>query len=422
MQERCFEQYDVCIVGASISGNYLAYLLSKSNLRIAVLEDHKEIGLPFQCAGIISQKLSKLIDLPKEIILNRVDIAKIVSPSGNFIKLSGNERPYIVDRIKLDRLFYNEVKDNPNVVYYLTERYKSFESCIENDKKYLLIETSKRKIIAKMLIGCDGPLSLVAKQLNVKNEVIFASQIRIKANFYNHEAAMYFNPQWKQLFGWIVPEGNQIYRIGIASANNVNKSFKRFLNELSVDMKDKIDQQGGIIPYGVMNKLAFDNVLLLGDAAGQVKATTGGGIVMLLLLGDAAGQVKATTGGGIVMLLTAAKYASNCIHRCFEEDNFSKRIIQKYYEKPCSQTIGRELKLHFILRLILENFNNSDFEIFFKIIKENKIEHLITFYGDMDFPKTLVFKLLRNRTVLGFMFKFFIKNPVLIFKILKVYI
>jgi len=261
-----------------------------------------------------------------------------------------------------------------------------------------LIETSKRKIIAKMLIGCDGPLSLVGKQLKVKNDVIFASQIRIKANFYEHEAAMYFNPQWKQLFGWIVPESNRVYRIGIASTNNVKKSFKRFLNELSVNMKDKIDQQGGIIPYGVMNKLAFDNVLLLGDAAGQVKATTGGGIIMLLI---------------------AAKYASNCIYRCFKEENFSKRIIQKYYEKPCSLTIGRELKLHFIIRLILENFKNKDFEIFFKIIKENKIEHLITFYGDMDFPKALVIKLLLNRTVLGFLIKFLIKNPVIIFKILK---
>ena len=400
MQERNFDQYDVCIVGASIAGNYLTYLLSKSNLKIAVVEDHKEIGLPFQCAGIISQKLNQLIELPKEIVLNRVSTAKIVSPSGNYIKLSGNEQPYVIDRIKLDRLFYNEVKDNPTITYYLAERYKSFEYRIEDDKKYLLIETSKRKIIAKMLIGCDGPLSLVGKQLNVKNDVIYASQIRVKANFLGHEAAMYFNPQWKQLFGWIVPEGNEIYRIGIASAKSVNKSFKRFLNELSVDVDDKIDQQGGIIPYGDMNKLAFDNVLLLGDAAGQVKATTG---------------------GGIVMLLTAAKYASNCIHRCFENGNFSKRIIKKYYEKPCSQTIGRELKLHFIIRLILENFKSNDFETFFKIIKENKIEHLITFYGDMDFPKTLVFKLLRNRTVLGFLFKFFIKNPVLIFKILTMF-
>jgi len=401
MQERSIEHHDVCIVGASISGNYLTYLLSKSNIKIVVLEDHKEIGLPFQCAGIISQKLSKLIELPKEIVLNRVNTAKIVSPSGKFIKLSGNEQPYVVDRIKLDRLFYNKVKDNPDITYYFDERYKSFDYRIDDGKEYVLIETSKRKIIAKMLIGCDGPLSLVGKQLKVKNDVIFASQIRVTANFYNHEAAMYFNPQWKQLFGWIVPESNRIYRIGIASTSNVNKNFKRFLNELSVNMKDKIDQQGGIIPYGVMNKLAFDNVLLLGDAAGQVKATTG---------------------GGIVMLLTAAKYASNCIYQCFKEENFSKRMIQKYYEKPCSQTIGRELKLHFIIRLILENFRNKDFEIFFKIIKENKIEHLITFYGDMDFPKALIIKLLLNRTVLGFLIKFLIKNPVIIFKILKLFI
>ena len=56
------EYFDVCIVGASIAGNYLAFLLSNSNLKIAVLEDHSEIGLPFQCAGIISQKLAQLID------------------------------------------------------------------------------------------------------------------------------------------------------------------------------------------------------------------------------------------------------------------------------------------------------------------------------------------------------------------------
>ena len=399
--EQNIEKYDLIIIGASIAGNYLTFLLSKSNLKIAVLEDHKEIGIPFQCAGIVSQKLSKLIELPKEIVLNRVNTAKIVSPSGNFINLSGNERPYIIDRIKLDRLFYNKVKDDPNITYYLGERYKSFEYRIDDGKRYLFIETSKRRIIAKMLVGCDGPLSLVGKQLKVKNDVIYASQIRIKANFYDQEAAMYFNPQWKQLFGWIVPEGNGIYRIGIASAKNINKCFKCFLNEVSVNINNKIDQQGGIIPYGIMNKLAFDNILLLGDAAGQVKATTG---------------------GGIIMLLTAAKYASNCVNLCIKNGNFSKRYIKKNYEKPCSQTIGRELKLHFIIRLILENFRNKDFEIFFKIIKENKIEHLVSFYGDMDFPKALFIKLLRNRTVLGFMFKFLIKNPVIIFKILKLFI
>ncbi|GAH15092.1 unnamed protein product, partial [marine sediment metagenome] len=150
------ECYDVCIVGASIAGNYLTYLLSKSNLRIAVIEDHKEIGIPFQCAGIISQKLSQLIELPKEIVLNRVNTAKIISPSGNYINLSGDEQPYVIDRVALDRLYYTKVKDNPNITYYLGEKYKSFEYRFDDDKKIVLIETSKRKIITKMLIGCDG--------------------------------------------------------------------------------------------------------------------------------------------------------------------------------------------------------------------------------------------------------------------------
>jgi len=398
MQERSFEHFDICIVGASIAGNYLTYLLSNSNLRIAVLEDHKEIGLPFQCAGIISQKLSQLIELPKEIVLNRVRTAKIVNPSGKSIKLFGDENPYIIDRIALDRLHYKKIKDNQNIMYYLGERYKSFEYRIENGKKYVLLETSERKIKTRMLIGCDGPLSSVGKQLNVKNDVLYASQIRTKANFNEDEAAMYFDPQWKQLFGWIVPEGNQVFRIGIAAAKNVRNCFKRYLEKLDIDIDNKIDQQGGIIPYGIMNRVAFDNILLLGDAAGQVKATTG---------------------GGIIMLLTAAKYASRCVNLCFKNETFSKKFIKKNYEKPCSHTIGRELKLHYLIRLILERFKEKDFEVFFKIIKENKIERIISFYGDMDFPKTLVAKLLRNRTVLGFIFKFLVKNPVIIFKMLK---
>ena len=394
------DYYDICIVGASIAGNYLTYLLYKSNLRIVVLEDHKEIGIPFQCAGIISQKLSQLIELPTNIILNRVSSAKIVNPSGKNISLSGDERPYIIDRIALDCIYYNKVKKNPNITYFLGERYKTFEYRIEDGKKYVLIETSNRIIKTRMLIGCDGPLSSVGKQLNVKNNILYASQIRIKANFNEDEAAMYFDPQWKQLFGWIVPEGNHIFRIGIAVAKNVNSCFKRYLEKLDINIDNKIDQQGGIIPYGIMNKIAFDNILLLGDSAGQVKATTG---------------------GGIVMLLTAARYASYCVRLCFKNENFSKGFIKNYYEKPCSRTIGRELKLHYLIRLILERFKDNDFETFFKIIKDNSIEHIITLYGDMDFPKSLVIKLLRKRTVLRFFFKFLTKNPVIIFKILKLF-
>lgn len=399
MEERNIENFDVCIVGGSIAGNYLAHLLSHSNLEIVIIEEHKEIGLPFQCAGIISQKLGSLIDIPKNIILNRVKVAKLFSPSGKYIKLSGNENPYIVDRIGLDRLFYNKNKLSKNTKYYLDEKFRSFHYITIKRQDSIIIETSNRLIKAKMLIGCDGPLSSVGKQLNVRNEILYATQIRIKAKFNESEAVMHFHPLCKQLFGWIVPEGNLTYRIGIASSKNVKDCFNIYLDKIGIDFNNRLDQQGGIIPYGIMNRCAFQNVLLLGDAAGQVKATTG---------------------GGIVMLLTAAKLASKCINLCFKQNNFSKKFIKKYYEKQCRNTIGKELKLHYIIRLILERFKSKDFDTFFKIIKENNIENAISLYGDMDFPRELVFKLIRNPTVLSFLIKFSFKNIRVLFRIFKV--
>ncbi|MFX1566984.1 MAG: geranylgeranyl reductase family protein [Promethearchaeota archaeon] len=390
--------FDVCIIGGSIAGNYLSYLLSKTSLKIIVIEEHDQIGVPLQCAGIVSQKLSKLIELPPELILNRVKTAKIVAPAGKYIKLSGNEKPYIIDRIGLDRLFYEKIKHNNNIQYNLGEKFKNLKIVKHNHKKLVLIKTNKRNIRANILVGCDGPLSSVGKILGVKNNNLFASQIRIKGQFDENEAVLFFNRRWSELFGWIVPEGNKIYRIGIATSKNIHKKFQTFLNNLKISSNHRIDQQGGIIPYGLMNKLAFENVLLLGDSACQVKATTG---------------------GGIIMLLTAAKYAANCIKNCFKFDNFSRNMIKKYYEIPCRLTIGKELKLHYLIRLILERLDKNDFIKLFEIVKINKIENLINIYGDMDFPKALILKLIKNPLVISFFVRLISKNPDMLVKFLR---
>lgn len=396
--DRELATFDICIIGGSIAGNYLSYLLSKTNLKILVIEEHNQVGLPLQCAGIVSQKLSRLIDLPPKLILNRVHTAKIVAPSGINIKLTGNEKPYIIDRIGLDCLFYEKIKENNNIKYSFGEKFKNFQIVKHRKEKLLLIETNKRKIKANILVGCDGPLSSVGKILGVKNDNLFATQIRIEGQFDENEAVMFFDPRWREFFAWIVPEGKNIYRIGMASSKNIVKNFRIFLNKLKINLDQKIDQQGGLIPYGLMKKLAFKNVLLVGDSACQVKATTG---------------------GGIIMLLTAVKYAANCVKKCFKIKKFSRRIIKKYYETPCKIKIGRELKIHYLIRAFLEKFSEKDFEKVFQIIKTSKIENLISIYGDMDFPKLFIYKLIKNPLVIPFLIKFLLKNTHIIVDVIR---
>ncbi|MFX1278487.1 MAG: geranylgeranyl reductase family protein [Promethearchaeota archaeon] len=391
-------EYDVCIVGASIAGNYLCYLLSKTNLNIVVIEEHNEIGVPLQCAGIISQKLIKLVCIPDKIILNRVRVAKIVSPNEQFIKISGNEEPYVIDRTALDRFFYEKATKNEKIKYLLGEKFISFKHIKKRNKQALLIKTSNHKIKTKILVGCDGPLSTVAKSLCVENNNLYATQIRVPANFEENEVVMYFNPRWKELFGWIVPEGNGVFRIGMACSQNLVKNYQYFLKKINIDFTHKIDQQGGLIPFGMMNRVAFDNVLLLGDSGCQVKATTG---------------------GGIINLLTAAKFAAFCIKKCHMLNDFSRKIIKKYYEIPCRLAIGKELKIHYLIRMILERLDNNDFIKLFKIIRHNKIENLINIYGDMDFPRVFILKLLKNPIVISFLVKFTLKNPLFLIKLFR---
>lgn len=399
--ERNIENFDISIVGASIAGNYLCYLLSNTNLKIAVIEDHKEVGLPLQCAGIVSQKLIKLINFPQNVILNRVKIAKIVAPNGQSIKLSSNEKPYIIDRIALDRFFYDEIRGRKNIHYFLGERFKSFKYIKEEKKRCLIIETTKRKIKTKILVGCDGPLSTVASSLGIKRNVLYAIQIRVSGKFKENEVVMYFNPKWKELFGWIVPEGNQIFRIGLACSQNLKNNFRFFLKQLKIDFNQKIEQQGGLIPYEITNKIAFNNILLLGDSACQVKATTG---------------------GGIIMLLTATKYAAICIKECFNIQNFSKKIINKYYGRACNSSIGKELKMHFLIRAILEKFKVKHYMKLFEIMKTSNFKNIINLYGDMDFPKAFIFKFLKNPSIISFFIGFILRNPNIFVTFLKVVI
>ena len=67
----------------------------------------------------------------------------------------------------------------------------------------------------------------------------------------------------------------------------------------------------------------------------------------------------------------------------------------------------------------MEELNAKDFDKLFGVIKVNKIENLISLYGDMDFPKALMFKLIKNPIAISFFLKIFVKNPKIMLKLLR---
>ena len=134
-------------------------------------------------------------------------------------------------------------------------------------------------------------------------------------------------------------------------------------------------------------------------------------------------MVKATTGGGIVMLVSAAKILAPAISKSLEKNDFSQRFFRKNYEKPVKRSLGIELKLHFLIRLILMELKSEDFNQFFRMYLNSKdLYEIIENYADMDFPLKLVGKLLFNREFMQFVFHLIVRNLHIIPKIIKIFI
>jgi digeranylgeranylglycerophospholipid reductase len=391
-------EIDVCIIGGSIAGNYLACLLSEIDVNCIVIEEHGELGKPFQCAGIISQKLLNLVEFPEEIILNRVQIAEIVAPNLVSISMSGKESPVVIDRVKFDTYFGSKAQQN-GVKYYLKEKYLSHWT-ISNNK--VLIQTTKRSICAKIIVGADGPTSKVAARFGIKHIIVPATQARFNYKHNPNKTSMYFNSVWKELFGYVVPEGdNGVCRIGLASKLHPNRAFMKFLRILKLDPSSYIDRQGGILPFGYPRYMAFQNTVLLGDAACMVKATTG---------------------GGIVMLISAAQILAPTIKKALANKDYSKDFFKNHYEKPIRSSLGRELKLHFIIRLVLLRLEPHEYNHFFQIYQSTNIHSIIENFADMDFPILLIKKLLWEKSFISYIIYLIPRYFSLIPKILQVLI
>lgn len=338
----------ISIIGAGPVGSYLAYLLAKNNQEVHIFEEHKDIGKPISCTGLLTEDIYKLISLPKNIIANTTNKAIIRSKNNSTIIPT---KEIIVFRDKFDKYLLN-LAIKAGAKLHKNHKYESFKNNTIHFKKQTPFKT-------KILIGADGPNSQVARTNNLtKNRKFYIGiQARVKINTPGNTYQAFFGKDFPNFFGWIVPENNNTARVGIAAKHNPNLIFNNFLKQLNI--KSIIEKQGGLIPiYNKKQIFQKNNIYLIGDAA-----TT----------------VKATTGGGLIPSLKSAKILTNCI---IKKLNFNKEI----------RPIKTSLNTHLIIRNILNNFNDKDYNLLIKYTNQKKIKSILN-NNSRESPLLLLIKL-----------------------------
>jgi len=360
----------ISVIGGGPAGCHAASLLAKAGKEVRIFEEHKSIGSPVQCTGIVTSSINNIIKIKKSCIINKISRAKIISGK-NSAELKLKNSNLILDREKFDQHIAEKAK-SAGAKLFLNHKY------INNNKNKLVTnkKTFKTNKI-NTIIGADGPLSSVAKANNMFNKRKFWQGIQARVKLKN-ENIVEFYPNIGT-FAWVVPENKDIVRIGLLAEKNTSQIFQKFLKTRIKNPKNKIiEHQGGIIPkYNppqITQKIQKDNN-------------------NIYLVGDAAGQVKATTGGGIIQGLEAAEALTDSI------------INKKDYETEWKKKIGKDLWVHLKMRNIMDKFKNQDWQFLINLCRKESAKSVLEKH-DRDYPSKFLIKMLFTEPRLLYFAKF----------------
>ncbi|MBI2653430.1 NAD(P)/FAD-dependent oxidoreductase [Candidatus Woesearchaeota archaeon] len=347
----------ITIVGAGPAGSYLAYLLAKQGKEVTVLEEHNVIGSPVQCTGIVTHSIEKFLKLKKEIIAKKLNKVIVVSKNN---KIEVNVDEVVMWRNKFDQ-FVAGMAQTAGAKILLNHKFMGFDG-----KNKIKVKDTKnnhiKEIKTGIVVGADGPYSAVAKAAGVDSGLKYyvGMQAKVKLNMDTAAFETHFGNDFPNFFGWCVPESEDTARLGIGCFENTQEYFYKFL-ERRTGKKDIVCWESGLIPlYNPKKIIQNDNVYLIGDAATQVKATTG---------------------GGIIPSLKAAHTLCDCI------------INNKNYNREFKRQSGRELLLHLKIRNVLNKFSDNDYDKLLELMSQEKVRKILKKY-DRDTPIPLVANLL----------------------------
>ena len=363
------DKYDVVIAGGSISGLLTAREVAKKGHSVLVLEEGFEIGTPDHCGGLVSKTALNDLEInPSEKIYDcAINDASIFSPSGKMLEInSKNQQIISVDRRQLDKqAAYQAQKYGAKIIVNSSYKEKTKEG----------VRTSIGDIDCKILVDCRGVGALVNDN---RNGILLSAQYEVYADWIlNGQVEVYFDQiKYPGFFAWIIPSGNGIGKVGVAGREiNVSNTIEEFLKS-----KGKHSTIRKIFApiwiKGPIKKFASLDRVIAGDAAGQTKPTTAGGIFSCGM-------------GGII--------AGNTIVKCLETNDFSQL---KQYQKSWKDKFGKEFEKQRISRKFLERIDNKTIDSLFDTITPEMVDE-ISDKDDFDFHTSSIVKLLGIRKSLS---------------------
>lgn len=354
--------YDVVVAGGSVAGLLCAREISALGHKVLVIEEDYEIGTPEHCGGLVSvSAMDDLGIIPMRATLdNKVRSARLVSPSGKEITLDARPQQVIVlDRREFDKQVAHQAAASGAEVRVRTQLRE-----ITGDG----VRTNEGTISCKIVVDARGVSSLVNRD---RTGILPSAQYEVYADWVDKERVEVYLDQEKYpgFFAWVIPTRHDEAKVGVAGRGiNAASVLEGFL--ASKGMHSTIRKIfAPIWIKGPIKEFAAKNVVTVGDAAGQAKPTTAGGIY-------SSGM------GGILGGRAIARYLESG-----RQEDLAR------YQQEWNGKFGKEFSQMLLARSLLERLDNRTIEDLFGSITPQVLDE-VSRDGSFDFHTTSVAKIL----------------------------
>jgi geranylgeranyl reductase family protein len=320
--------YDVVVAGGSIAGLLCAREIARNKNSVLVIEEDYEIGTPEHCGGLVSTKgLEKLGIIPfSKTFDHLIESATIYSPNGKSFSINSKQQKVAeISRRELDKQIAHQAQKNGAVIRVRT----SFQEKTKDG-----VRTNEEEIKCKIFVDARGVSSLIQKD---RAGMLSSAQYEIYADWIKKGRVEVFFDQEKYpgFFAWIIPSGEGKGKVGVAGKGiNVSETLEKFL-----------EKQG---KYSSIRKI-FAPIWIKGPIKKFVDGNT-------IIVGDAAGQAKPTTSGGIYTSGMGGVLAGKAISQFLKSGNQSDL---EEYQKQWKSQFGEEFEKQLLARKILERIDNE---------------------------------------------------------------
>ena len=354
--------YDVVVAGGSVAGLLSAREISSKGFSVLVIEEDYEIGTPEHCGGLVSiAGLEELGIIPfRKTFDHMMEYAEIKSPNGKSFTINSKKQKVVeISRRELDKQIAFQAQKNGTEIKVRT----SFQEITNTG-----IRTNEENIDCKIFVDARGVSSLIHKD---RTGILSSAQYEIYANWIKKGKVevIFDQEKYPGFFAWVIPSNEGKGKVGVAGKGiNVSDTLNEILKE-----KGK---------YSTIRKI-FAPIWIKGPIEKFVDGKT-------VIVGDAAGQAKPTTAGGIFTSGMGGVFAGQAISKFLKTNEISH--LQEY-QKRWTERFGKEFDKQLLARKILERVDNQTINKLFESITP-EITNEISEKDDFDFHTSSIIKLL----------------------------